>query len=224
MRLTALSLLTLSLFARPAMAQDQDAQLWIMTSAQLPIEDRLKVEIDTTVRFGDADGGLYESLQALYVTHTLPGDAAVSLGYQRNESEGAGAKTVENRLRQRTNFPVASIGPTQLRFQLQTEQRFRNDGRDIQYRARPRVSLRIPLGDEGAPQLTVSHESFLATRADWNPQRGWSRMRNQLGVRVPVGDTVRVELSYMNQYDAPVDERRAAMDHVAFVQLLWSPD
>jgi hypothetical protein len=209
--------------AVPAAAQEQDAQFWLMTSAHLPLEKDVKLEIDTTVRFSDADGGLYKSLQALYIRHALPGDAAVSLGYQRNESEGDGPKTVENRLRQRINLPIAAIGATQVRFQLQTEQRFRNDGGDIQYRARPRLSLRVPLGDRGAPQLSVSHETFLATRADWNRQRGWSRMRNQVGVRIPAGDALRIEIAYLNQYDPPVDRRRAAMDHVAFVQLLWSP-
>ncbi|TKD51640.1 DUF2490 domain-containing protein [Sphingomonas baiyangensis] len=207
-----------------AHAQEQDAQLWVMTSAQLPVAERVKIEIDTTLRFSDGDGGLYESLQALYVTHALPGDAAVSLGYQRNESEGGGAKTVENRLRQRTNFPIAMVGATQLRFQIQTEQRFRNDGDGIQWRARPRLSARVPLGDENAPQLTLSHESFFATRVDWNRQQGWARMRNQAGVRIPMGDTLRLELAYLNQYDPPTTGRRAAMDHVAFVQLLWTPD
>lgn len=209
--------------AAPAAAQEQDAQAWAMTSAHIPLERDLKLEIDTTVRFSDADGGFYESLQALYIAYTLPNDTALSVGYQRNESEGARAKTVENRLRQRINLPVASIGATQVRFQLQTEQRFRNDGRDIQYRARPRLSLRIPLGDGNQPTISVSHESFLATRADWNRQRGWARMRNQVGLRIPVGDAVRMEVAYLNQYDPPAGGRRAAMDHVAFVHLLWSP-
>ncbi|UZK68212.1 DUF2490 domain-containing protein [Sphingomonas sp. S1-29] len=214
----------LLLVAAPAAAQEQDAQLWIMTSAQLPIEDDLKLEIDTTVRFSDADGGFYESLQALYVTHTLPGDVALSWGYQRNESETDAPKTLENRLRQRIAMPIAAIGRSELRFQLQTEQRFRNDGGDIQYRARPRLSLRIPLGDTDAPQLAISHESFLATHADWSRQRGWARMRNQAGMRVPVAKSLRLELAYLNQYDAPIDGRRAAIDHIAFVQLLWTPD
>ncbi|WP_033922107.1 DUF2490 domain-containing protein [Sphingomonas sp. 37zxx] len=213
----------LLLFAAPAAAQEHDAQVWIMTSAQLPIEDDLKLEIDTSVRFSNADGGLYESLQALYVTHTLPGDVAISWGYQRNESETDGPKRLEDRLRQRIIVPIATIGGSELRFQFQTEQRFRHESDQIQYRARPRINLTVPLRDGRGPQLAVSHESFFATRAEWNLQRGWARMRNQVGFRVPVAKSLRLELAYLNQYE-PRHNRRATMDHIAFVQLLWSPD
>lgn len=213
----------LLLAGAPAKAQRADAMSWMVASAHLDIEDRWQIEYDGSLRFSNAQDGLYENLQMLYVTYAVNDDVSVSLGYQRNESAGKPDRTVENRLRQRISLPIMAIGRGELGFQLQMEQRFRNDGQDMQWRARPRLSLRMPFGERRRNALIISHESFISSPADWNRQVGWARMRNQVGARFPAGKDIRMEISYVNQYDATMVGRPHTMDHILQTRVIWAP-
>lgn len=213
------------LLATPALAQVQDAQIWTVAATSLPLEKNLTLDLELSARFSEGEQErLYETLQQLYVTKKLPGGMTVSLGYQRNQSANRSPGTIENRLRQRIAGPLGKIGRGDLRYQLQTEQRFRNDGQDVHYRARPRLFYQYPLTPGGDTLLIASHESFFATRADWTSQVGWFRMRNQLSVRTPVVDDVTIEAAYLSQFEPGKEGARDTLDHIAIVTLSFIPD
>lgn len=84
---------------------------------------------------------------------------------------------------------------------MRIEQRVGNTGSDLGVRVRPRIKVTHPLG-RGAVELVASHEAFLELNdTDWGQNAGFRRMRNFVGVALPIAKRVGIEIGYLNQYD-----------------------
>lgn len=202
----------LALAPARALAQDVDERLWLSADAEVALDDDVALELESQFRFGDDAGGHYESIFGAMVT--IPAGAAeLGVGYQTNRTVGADPARREHRLRQQLGFKVARIGRGTLSARLRTEERWRNDGDDVHFRLRPAVSFSHPLGSGGA-KWSLGHESFIGTSADWNRQTGWFRMRNRIGVAVPVAQRLSLSAGYLNQYEWGREGRRDSMAHV----------
>ncbi|GAA0737664.1 DUF2490 domain-containing protein [Sphingomonas japonica] len=207
----------------PASAQEQDAKLWLTGVAIVPLEKRLSLDIESTVRFSDADGGLYETIQSLWVTRTLDSGARLQIGYQRNDSARRDPGTIENRLRQQVAVDLAKIAGGTLTGQLRFEQRFRNDGDDVHFRLRPQIAYARPFTPGGPTSWALRHESFFGGKADWNNQSGLFRIRNHASIRHKLNGALQVEAGYLNAVEFGRNGARDAMDHVAVVALTYAP-
>ena len=210
------------LASAPAFAQSVDTKGWAVTSATIPIEKDLRLELEGQARFGDAADGMYEFILAGFVSYRISEKATISFGYQRNESSRREPRLLENRLRQQVSGELAKIAGGTLTGRLRFEQRFRTDQDEVQLRWRPQIAYSRAFKQGGKTRWTISHESFIGTEVPWNNQIGYFRMRNQAGIRIPLSKLVSVETSYMNQYEFGRRGRRDTMDHVGIVNLIWS--
>ena len=61
--------------------------------------------------------------------------------------------------------------------------------------------------------------SFLPNSTDWGQRRGYERMRNAVGVTLPVSRAVAADIGYLNQYRFARAGGRAQMDHALSLQL-----
>ena len=207
------------LLATPASAQQTDEQLWLQVNASLAIGARDKVTLESIGRFSDrADGFSHAELGVLF-THTTRGGIELSIGYRHVEDwDRNGRLPNEERLRQMILVPLGSGFNGRLRF----EQRFNSSGSEVGFRLRPRLGFETPLNARGL-KLFATQEHFLNFNTTaWGQRSGYERMRNAVGVSIPISGNLRGEVGYLNQYRFGRDGARDRMDHAATFTLTLS--
>lgn len=213
-------IVTLPIFAAtPALAQQTDGQLWFQTNASVTLGEQEKVTLEGIGRFSDrAEGFSHAELGALF-THTTEGGVELSIGYRHVEDWNRGvALPNEERLRQMVLVPLGSGFTGRMRF----EQRFNSSGSEIGFRLRPRLGFDTPL-NEGGLKLFATQEHFVNFNTTaWGQRQGYERMRNAVGLSIPLSDKLRGEVGYLNQYRFGRDGRRDQMDHAATFTLSFN--
>ncbi|MES2989071.1 MAG: DUF2490 domain-containing protein [Pseudomonadota bacterium] len=211
--------LPLALIATPAAAQQVDEQLWLQTNGSVTIGESEKVTLEGIGRFSNrAEGFSHAEIGALF-THTTQSGVELSFGYRHVEDWSKGARLPnEERLRQMVLVPLGSGFSARLR----AEQRFNSLGGGIGVRVRPRIGFDTPLNDKGL-KLFATQEHFLNVNStSWGQRGGYERMRNAVGLSLPITGKVRGEFGYLNQYRFGRDGRRDQMDHAATVTISFN--
>jgi Protein of unknown function (DUF2490) len=211
--------------AAPALAQTEtDSQLWLTATASTEITGDIDMTLETVLRFGNEDDGLYEGEYGGDFGFSVGDGVKLSGGYLRVvQYSRAGVTALEDRARQAISFGVGEIAGGKLSARLRMEERWRNTGSDTGLRLRPRLSWVRPFVPEGKTALVISHESFIELNdADWGQSAGYDRMRNFIGVATPLTDGVKIEGGYMNQWGLKRDGDPASVDHALSLSLAYS--
>ncbi|MCP3735447.1 DUF2490 domain-containing protein [Sphingomonas sp. RP10(2022)] len=200
--------------ATPAVAQQQDTQLWTQINTNVPIDDGLRITLEQIARFSDRQDGLYQTeFGALLGVRAAKG-VELGFGYRKVGAHNGNTGADEDRIRQQV---VATFGPVTTRFRI--DERINPRGAEIGFRIRPLVRYNYKIGTHGYA-LFVSHESFyLPNATSWGQRRGYERMRNIVGVLVPIGKQMVADVGYLNQYRPGRDGARGQMDHALTLQL-----
>lgn len=206
--------LVLPLFAAtPAMAQQVDEQIWLQTNAQIRLDETSRVTLEGIARFSDRLDGLFHTEIGGIVSTKVADNVEIGIGYRRVSAHGNSTAADEDRLRQQV---VATFGRISTR--LRIDERFHPGGDEIGFRIRPLVRYNHPLGKGVA--LFVGHESFyLPNSTIWGQRKGYERMRNQIGVTLPLAEGLNTDIAYLNQYRFGKGGARDQMDHVLSLQL-----
>jgi Protein of unknown function (DUF2490) len=200
--------------ATAAQAQQQDEQLWLQVNTNVPLAPKLRITLEQIARFGDRADGLFQTEFGGILGYKVADNVELGFGYRAVGAHNGNTADDENRLRQHV---IATFGPVTTRFRI--DERFSPAGDEIGFRIRPLVRYNHGLGPKGLA-LFVSHESFyLPNSTRWGQVRGYERMRNILGVTVPVGRYVSADVGYLNQYRVGRRGARAQMDHALSLQL-----
>lgn len=201
-----------------AWAQQTDEQLWLQTNGSVTLSDRAKLTAEGIVRFSDRAEGLSHAEAGLLYTRDVGGGVELSFGYRHVEDWNRGAALPnEERLRQMVLVPLGSGFNARLR----TEQRFHSSGGEVGFRVRPRIGYETGLGS--GLKLFATQEHFLnVNTTGWGQSGGYDRMRNALGVSIPLGGKLRGELGYLNQYRFGRGGKRDQMDHAATFTLSFN--
>jgi hypothetical protein len=214
-----LFLLPLLLAPVSALAQQTDEQLWLQTNGSVALSERDKLTVEAIGRFSDKAQGFSHAEAGLLYTRTLPGGVELSFGYRHVADYDRGvALPNEERLRQMVLVPLGSgFG-----FRLRSEQRFHSSGGAVGFRVRPRIGYETRLGTGGL-KLFATQEHFVNVNTTaWGQRGGYERMRNAVGVAIPLGGKLRGEVGYLNQYRFGRDGRRDQMDHAATITLSFN--
>lgn len=212
LRLFLLSI-ALSLLPFDAHAQSEDAQLWTQTNVHVPLTDDTRITLEGIARWSERQGGLFHTEVGGIVSHKLSDHVEIGFGYRHVAGHGGNTADDESRLRQHV---VLSFGRLSGRFRL--DERFHPDGDEIGVRIRPLLRYSHPVGSGVA--LFASHESFImANSTQWGQRAGYDRMRNIVGVTLPLMKDVSADVGYLNQYRLGRAGERAQMDHAMSVQL-----
>lgn len=204
--------LPLLLAASPAAAQQTDEQLWLQTNASVVVGRHEKVTVEGIARFSDRVEGLSHAEAGLLFTHTTGSGIELSFGYRHVEDWNRNGRLPnEERLRQMIVVPLGAGFSGRLRF----EQRFNSSGGEIGFRLRPRLGWDTQLGS-GPLHLFATSEHFVNLNStDYGVRGGYERMRNAVGIAIPLGSGLKGEIGYLNQYRFGRDGARDQMDHVA---------
>ncbi|SFS12521.1 DUF2490 domain-containing protein [Sphingomonas jatrophae] len=210
---TFLTAIAALLIAGPVHAAQQDEQLWLQANTNLPLAAKLRVTLEQIARFGDRPGGLYQTEFGALLGYRISKQVELGFGYRRVGLYNSSARD-EDRLRQQV---VATFGRITTRFRV--DERFHPEGSEIGFRIRPLIRYNHPLGPKGLAAF-ISHESFLLPNAtSWGQRSGYERMRNIIGLAVPIGRRMSADMGYLNQYRPPRSGASAQMDHALSVQL-----
>lgn len=213
MRLSTLTALATALLAAPAVAGvDDDAELWTTVTASGPVSGRLLLEIQAQARFSDDGDGIYETQFGGLLGYRFTDTVAVWAGYVRVPRYARDAPTeVEDRTRQQVTATLGKLLGGTLSSRVRLEQRFRESG-GTGWRLRPQLGFSRPLTRNG-PELALSHESFVELNdTAWGQDAGYRRMRNAVGISIPLAKGVATEVGYLNQ--AEFERGRDSIDHV----------
>lgn len=208
--------LTAALLALPpspaSAGTDSDAQAWFTASASGAIAGRLLGQAELITRFSNDADGLYEAEIGGFLGYRLTDRVSLWAGYVRVPRYARDARTVvEDRTRQQVTADLGAPFGGRLSGRVRLEQRFRSGG-DIGWRLRPQLKFARALKKDGIA-LVASHESFLPLNdTDWGQRSRYERMRNFVGLQLPVAGTVAAEIGYLNQYNFRAG--RDAVDHV----------
>jgi hypothetical protein len=206
------------LLATPAAAQQTDEQLWLQVNGAVAIGAREKVTLESIGRFSDRAGGFFHAEFGGLFTHKTRGGIELSAGYRHVEDWNHGIRlNNEERLRQMVLVPLGAGFTGRLRL----EERFNSGGSEIGFRLRPRLGFETPLGH--GLHLFATQEHFLNFNGTaWGQHGGYERMRNAVGIAIPLGGQVRAEIGYLNQYRFGRNGGRDQMDHVATFTLSFN--
>ena len=208
----ALLLLPLLVTPLPAMAQQTDEQLWFQTNGSVELSGKDKLTLEAIGRFSDKANGFSHAEAGVLYTRKLSSGVELSFGYRHVADYDHGvALPNEERLRQMVLVPLGSGFGIRLR----SEQRFNSRGGAAGFRVRPRLGYELALGDHGL-KLFATQEHFINLNTTaWGQRGGYERMRNAVGISIPLGGKLRGEVGYLNQYRFGRDGRRDQMDHAA---------
>ena len=202
--------LLLALAPLPAFAQQTDEQLWLQTNGSVELSENDKVTLEAIARFSDRADGFSHYETGLLYSHKLAGGIELSFGYRHVGDYNHGVTLPnEERTRQMVMVPLGSGFNVRLR----TEQRFNSLGPQIGFRVRPRLGYEMPLG-QGGLKLFATQEHFInLNTTSWGQRGGYERMRNAVGLSIPLGGKLRGEVGYLNQYRFGRSGARDQMDH-----------
>lgn len=202
------------LLATPAWAQQEDRQLWLQVNTNVPVTDRVRVTLEQIARWSDRQNGLYQTEFGALVGVKVARNVEFGFGYRKVGAHNGNTAAPEDRIRQHV---VATFGPITTR--LRVDERFHPGGPEIGFRIRPLIRYNYKLKPNGLA-LFASHESFYLPNATrWGQREGYERMRNIVGVMVPIGKHVMADVGYLNQFRPARSGAVAQMDHALNIQL-----
>jgi hypothetical protein len=217
----ALLTLPLLLASLPAFAQRTDEQLWLAANASTAIGGTTRLTLESIGRFGDRPGGFFHSEFGLLGSIVATKGVEIATGYRHVEDWDQGrALPNEERLRQIVTVALGGGFVTRLRL----EQRFNSSGNGVGVRVRPQQRFTLPLADRG-PALFVTHEDFINLNdTRWGQRSGYERMRNAIGITVPLARRLSTDIGYLNQYRFGRRGARDQMDHAMTLTLSLTLD
>jgi hypothetical protein len=198
----------LLLTAAPAVAADDELELWLNPSVTTKLDSRTSIELETAQRFRSDEAGGDTYFARLWLGRRVAKDVKLSLGAERRW-QGSDRET---RLHQQASY---GLGPIDMRTRL--EQRFLSDDPRTSWRFRHRVGASVPLRNSDW-SLAGNAEGFFTLRAaERGGQTGLTGVRTFVGVEREIGQ-VELSLGYLRQQTI----RRAAPDrigHAPFIGL-----
>ena len=198
----------------PASAQQEDSQLWLQVNTNVPVTKKVRLTLEQIARWSDRQRGLYQTEFGGILGVRVSKNVEFGFGYRRVGAHNGNTAADEDRLRQHV---VATFGPITTRFRV--DERFSTAGPGIGFRIRPFIRYNYKLKPNGLA-LFASHESFiLPNSTSWGQRDGYERMRNIVGVVVPIGKSVAADIGYLNQFRPARSGSIAQMDHALTVQL-----
>ncbi len=217
----------LVLAATPALAAEDDAQVWLAQQSFLNLNQDLVLFTDVQLRLTDDAQRAGQAIVRGALGVKLDRSTTVWGGYGYIRSDPLGGRVShEHRVFEQVTWRAFGDGagngttrPT-LTGRTRLEQRLVDGQSGTGWRLRQLVRLDVPLGKPGSPQAVVWAEPFVGlNRTGWGQKSGFDQLRGFAGVALPVGRGVSVEAGYSGQYvSRPAREDR--MNHIASLSLM----
>lgn len=209
-----------ALVTTPAMASEDDANIWLGQFATIKASDKVYVRLEAQERITNDAERLGQLLLRSLVGYRITKDVNVGAGYAFVMTDPVGpAEFNEHRFYQEFNVRLVSTeaGLT-LDSRTRLEQRTFEERSGTDWRLRQFVQLRVPVNENN--KIVAYTEPFFDL-SDGPVQRGGlSIWRNFVGVSIPVSKNIEIVPGYLNQH--VFRDGRDRSDHTANVNLFMS--
>lgn len=179
----------------------EDHQLWTGGALNLKLGGKWRLNQELVARFSDNRNGLYEIESNTLLGYALSPTVALAAGYTHDPQYAAGHFTVmERRAREQVTVDkLFKLGRGSVTGRLRAEQRWRDGLGGTAWRLRPFLRYSGPL--LGKAKLVVSNETFVdLNTTGFQRQPGVERMRNFVGLNLPLSKKLALEAGYLNQH------------------------
>jgi Protein of unknown function (DUF2490) len=218
LRLIASSV-ALSALAAPAMAAEDDANVWLGQFATINATDDVYVRLEAQERFTNDAERLGQLLLRSLVAYRLNDKVNAGVGYAYVLTDPVGpAKLNEHRYYQELNVRLIDRDGITLDSRTRLEQRTFEEREDTSWRLRNFVQLRVPVSERN--KLVFYTEPFVDLNETSVQRGGLSIWRNFVGVSIPLAKGVEVVPGYLNQHVFRDGLDRS--DHAANVNLFMT--
>lgn len=180
---------------------DKQFGLWLDQGISVPLSGNKSLEAEFHERFDEGGSNLYEYFaQAGVAFRPRPWLTLIPI-YRYQRYPGNPAITYENRLQFNITLST-SRGPWRYNLRTLIEGRFPDDRQaSARLRFRPGVDYTLPLRSTWRPTLVVNNEFFIVP---WynpfaNAGSSYTQNRFQVGVRLPISNSLSVRPYYMLQ-------------------------
>jgi len=195
-----------------ARAATEETQAWLTESVSIAASPDDMLSLDVSQRFRRDSSGREQQTARVLLDHRVAKGVQLGGGIALFHSQ----PEQELRLFEQATF---TRGIWLARTRL--EQRFFDTADRAGWRLRQRVQAAIPLGIARGPTLIVATEFFFQlNRARPSDKTGLATMRQQIGLRQPLGRAVDLQLLYMRQQSFR-DHRPDAVAHIPWATLSW---
>ncbi len=207
----AIAILCCCVVALPARAQQQplpedpedekQVGLWLDQGISTPLSTNKSLDVEFHERLDEGASNLFEYFVQAGVAFRLRPWFTVIPIYRYQRFPGNPQITYENRLQLNLTLSKAR-GPWRYNLRTLIEGRF-PDGREAsaRLRFRPGVDYTLPLRTTWRPTIVVNNEFFIVpwTNPFANGGSSYTQNRFQVGVRLPINDSLSVRPYYMLQ-------------------------
>ncbi|MGB3711431.1 MAG: DUF2490 domain-containing protein [Erythrobacter sp.] len=178
--------------AQPALATDEDVELWFGPSIEKRLDENTSVELQTAQRFRDSERRRGDTFYFRGWVHQKVADNVTisAAAEQRFNSDGADEIRIIQQIGTKHGY---------LRTRLRLEERFEEgeDGR-AGVRLRPRLGLRVPFSETSPVTAAIDGELFWTLRStDSGGSTGFTDIETRIGFTYDVSDDVTVGLKYV---------------------------
>lgn len=217
-----LAALCAATIATPAIAQDEDFNVWTGQFATINVDDadKIFVRLEAQERFTNDADRLGQLLLRPAAGYRISDTVSVVGGYAYILTNPPGpAETNEHRIFQELNVRLlrTESGVT-LDSRTRFEQRLFEEDSETGLRLRQFIQLRVPVSETN--KLVAYTEPFIGLNETPLQRGGLGLWRNFVGVSVPVAKGVEIVPGYLNQYVVRTGEDR--IDHVANVNVFMN--
>lgn len=207
--------------ATPAMATEEDGNVWLGQFATINATDKVYVRLEAQERFTNDAERLGQLLLRSLVAYRIDKDVNIGAGYAFILTDPVGPVELnEHRFYQELNVRMLTTpGGTTLDARTRLEQRTFEERDETAWRLRQFVQLRVPISDKGH-RIVAYTEPFIDLNETDVQRGGLSIWRNFVGVSIPVAKGIEVVPGYLNQHVFRDGQDRS--DHTANVNLFMT--
>ncbi len=197
----------------PACAADEDSQIWLAANATVDVSKTWLLYGDIQMRITDDAARIGQTVIRPGIGYRIGPNTTVIIGYMFAHSDPVGpTASDEHRAWQQIAFRVTGNGKgTTVTGRTRLEQRWIVGAPDMGWRLRQQLRVTTPLN---AKLRGIYYAEAFVTFDDtsWGQHAGLDRIRNFIGLSIPLSKKVTIEPGYINQYI--VRRGRDRMHHV----------
>lgn len=207
------------LAAQPALAAEDDANVWLGQFATINATDKVYVRLEAQERFTNDAERLGQLLLRSLVAYRFNDKVNAGVGYAFILTDPVGPVELnEHRYYQELNVRLIDRGGVTLDSRTRLEQRTFEEREGTAWRLRNFVQVRVPVSKNN--KLVAYTEPFIDLNETDVQRGGLSIWRNFVGVSIPLAKGVEVVPGYLNQYVFRDGQDRS--DHTANVNLFMT--